>query len=130
MSAQFKYKPLSVAYHEIGHAIVQALFDLGPDSLNIREENGGWYGHAKMFKSAETAPQELLDLMAMAGPIAQLVFDESSLGDYAAMLRPSILDRHTELLSKEMDCRILLEIHWGGDLQRDTDLPPIAGGSK
>ncbi len=118
----FQYDALSAAFHEIGHGVIQAVTDLGPDRLVIREEAGGWFGHAKLSKTAETASVQLLDLMSLAGPVAQLIFAEESLGRYADMLRESILDRSSDLLGSEPLGRIIMELHWAGDLQNNSQL--------
>jgi hypothetical protein len=62
----------------------------------------------------------LLDISQMAGPVAQLIFAKQSLGSHLTVVEDGILIHFDALLDQEG--LILLELHWGGDLQNSTQI--------
>jgi hypothetical protein len=71
-----------------------------------------------------------LNLTALAGPVAQAIFVELSLGSHADGLRDSILDCAKELMGDQRDLRILLDSNWGSDLQSNSQIIQSATSSQ
>lgn len=67
----------TVAIHEIGHGIVQAILDIGPQWISIQHSSDNkWCGQSKLYSAFDNQDKEKMPqiyISEMAGPIAQCV---------------------------------------------------------
>ena len=111
-----KLDALSAAKHEIGHALVQALFTIGPVSLRIEQRyHGGWEGESRPEELA-TSEEFWARMMAsqIAGPICQICLAPESLGEFQDHFLDTLLKPSIALLS--VDKEALNKLLWGEDL--------------
>jgi hypothetical protein len=108
-------QPDSTAKHEIGHALVQALYSIGPQFVTIRQVNGLWEGQSLPDQTAnQNKNYARMWVSQIAGPIAQICSAPESLGEVGEQFSSSLLE--TALAFGEAEQNNLDELGWSSDL--------------
>lgn len=119
------------AKHEVGHALVQSFFGIGPQHVEVRNENGLWPGQSLAFSYANEEKHYVKLLVSqMAGPIAQVCSAPESIPQTLGVITNNLMD---VLLRFDQPTRseILDDLGWRGDLEgQSSPVLWLAGKNK
>lgn len=113
------------AKHEVGHALVQSILGIGPQHVEVRNENDLWAGQSLPFPHANEDNHFVKLLVSqMAGPIAQVCSAPESIAERLGVVTDNLIDVLLRFDNPTQN-EVLNDLGWFGDLRGINESSPV-----